>query len=92
MLIFEIRSVNTKYEKGEIVGIHVQYSAREKDGYTSVSGRIEMTSEEYEGNEPIAKLEEAARRHLIELVSADEDDEDEGTDEEEAEEDDVEGE
>lgn len=67
---FEIRSVNTKYNDGELTGVTVSYTARNEARSVSVNGNLELSAEAYKDNESISKLEELAKEHLLSEISA----------------------
>ena len=67
---FEVRSVNMKYENNELVSVQVIYSARNEARTISINGNFELTAEEYAGNEAIERLEQLAKQHLMDEISA----------------------
>lgn len=67
---FEVRSVNTRYENGEVVSVQVNYYAKNETRSVSVNGYFELTAEEYAGNEAIERLEQLAKQHTLNEVNA----------------------
>lgn len=67
---FEIRSVNTRYSEGQLSSVTVSYNARNENRSVSVNGNLDLTADEYKGNESIGRLEELAKEHLLNEISA----------------------
>lgn len=67
---FEIRSVNTRYNDGVMTEVQVVYSAKNDDYTVNVNGNFTLTAEEYAGNEAIERLEQLAKQHLMDEISA----------------------
>lgn len=67
---FEIRSVNTRYEDGAVKSVHIAYAAKNASRSINVSGTLELSADEYAGNESIERLEELSKQHLLEEINA----------------------
>ncbi|WP_078597107.1 hypothetical protein [Evansella clarkii] len=69
---FQIRSVNTRYdENNNVKSVQVAYAAKNEERTISVNGNLELSAEEYAGNESIEKLEEKAKNHLLNEINKD---------------------
>lgn len=73
----QISSINTRFSGGEISGVDVRFGFKGLDGRVDSNTRIEMTPEEYQGNEPLDKLQAKVAGMMIEALEENLQDEEE---------------
>ncbi|MCR6116625.1 hypothetical protein HXA31_20060 [Salipaludibacillus agaradhaerens] len=69
--MIQITSINTRFRDGEITSVDVRFNFKGLEGRVDSNTRIEMTPEEYAGNEPIDKLVVKVKEMLIESLQED---------------------
>ena len=68
---FEIRSVNTRYENGEVEAVGVNYQARNEDRTVNINGNFELSADDYNLNSSLPDLEKKAKEHLLNEIDED---------------------
>lgn len=66
----EFTNINLHYADGILQSVQAQYQGYDEDRTFSLSGTAPIAADEYEGNEPVQKLENLVRRKVSnELLS-----------------------
>ncbi|MGJ9384246.1 hypothetical protein [Salipaludibacillus sp. CF4.18] len=66
----QIASINTKFGEGDITGVDVRFSFKTESRKIDSSIRVELSPEEYQGNESIDKLKAKLKEVLIEELTS----------------------
>jgi hypothetical protein len=65
----QITNINISYADRAINAVQVYFSATTENHEINISGYVPLTSQEYEGNEPIEKLTEIVRQTIIDKLT-----------------------
>jgi len=66
----EFTNINLRYADGSLESVQAQFNGYDEERTFSISGTAPVTAEEYEGNEPVQKLENFVRRKVSDKLLA----------------------
>lgn len=66
----EFTNINLRYADGKLETVQAQFQGIDEERKYSLNGTAPVTAEEYEGNEPVKKLENFVRRKVADKLLA----------------------